>query len=142
MKLELIRKEFTEVSTIGDLMIDGEFLCYTLEDVVREVKIPGQTAIPYGSYNVITNYSNRFKRLMPLLENVPSFSGVRIHAGNTDKNTDGCLLLGYTKKQDFIGRSQKAFNDFFYKLQVGLEIGKVRLEVLDDNRHRAAQSSS
>jgi len=129
MKLELIRKEFTEHSTIGDLLIDGQFFCFTLEDVVRDVKIPGQTAIPYGSYEVITDYSNRFKKVMPLLLNVPGFDGVRIHSGNTDKDTEGCVLIGFTKTKDFIGESKKAFLEFLPKLQAGLKEGKVRINI-------------
>lgn len=132
MKLDLVRKEFTEHSTIGDLLIDGQFFCFTLEDTVREVKIPGQTAIPYGSYEVITNYSNRFKKVMPLLLNVPHFEGVRIHAGNTNKDTEGCILLGYTKEKDFIGQSRPALFDFMTKLKAGLKDGKVRIEIKNE----------
>ncbi len=129
MKLDLIRQELTDSSTIGSLLIDSEFFSFTLEDAVREVKIPGQTAIPYGSYEVITNYSNRFKRVMPLLLNVPGFSGVRIHNGNTAKDTDGCILLGFIKDKNFIGDSKKAFSEFMKKLQSGLKAGKVRIEI-------------
>ena len=128
MKIEIIRKEFTEHCTIGDLLIDGEFFCFTLEDVVREgVKIPGETAIPYGTYQVITNHSNRFKRVMPLIINVQNFEGVRIHSGNTDKQTEGCILVGYKKVENYISQSKKAFDDFFPKLQAGLENGRVEL---------------
>ena len=129
MKLVLIRTEFTEASTIGDLLIDNEYFCHTLEDVVREVKIPGQTAIPCGAYEVITNYSNRFKMVMPLLLNVPGFEGVRIHSGNTDKDTEGCILLGFTKQKDFVGQSKLAFTAFFQRLQKGLKEGKARIEI-------------
>jgi len=130
MNLTLIRKTFTDKSTIGELLIDGKFFCHTLEDIVREVKIPGQTAIPYGSYEVIINYSNHFKKMMPLLMNVPGFEGVRIHIGNMNKDTRGCLLLGYTKGADFIGQSSKAFTDFIPLLQSGLKAGKVRIDIV------------
>lgn len=131
MKLTLIRKEFTDISTIGDLLIDGQFFCYVLEDMIRPegVKIPGQTAIPYGSYEVITNYSNRFKKVMPLLLNVPHFEGVRIHSLNTAEQTEGCIGIGFTKGVDFIGQSRSAFADFIEKLRAGLAEGKVRIEV-------------
>lgn len=129
MKLDLIRKEFTDHSTIGNLLIDNEFFCFTLEDAVREIKIPGQTAIPYGSYNVITNYSNRFKRIMPLIESVPGFDGVRIHTGNTDKNTEGCILIGYRKGVDKISESKLAFTAFMQRLTKGLKDGKVKIEI-------------
>ena len=74
MRLDLIRKTFTEYSTIGDLLIDGKFYRYTLEDMYRDKKIKGVTAIPYGTYEVIINFSNRFQKPMPLLLNVPNFS--------------------------------------------------------------------
>lgn len=111
------------------MLIDGEKFCFTLEDAAREIKIPKQTAIPYGSYEVITNYSDRFKKVMPLLLNVPGFEGVRIHNGNTDKDTEGCILLGYTKQKNFIGNSKTAFSDFMKLLTKGLKQGKVRLEI-------------
>ena len=129
MKLELIRKEFTEMSTIGDLLIDGEFFCYTLEDAVRDKKINGVTAIPYGTYEVIINFSDRFQKPMPLLLNVPNFEGIRIHSGNTAEHTEGCLLLGFTKTKDFIGNSKLAFNQFMPKLQAGLKTSKVFITI-------------
>jgi hypothetical protein len=120
MKLELIRKEFTDVSTIGDLSIDGKFFSYTLEDCVRDVKIPGETAIPYGTYEVITNFSNRFKKVMPYIKDVPGFEGVRIHSGNYAGDTEGCILVGYTSAVDFVGLSRAAFDDFFGRLTAAL----------------------
>lgn len=129
MKIEIIRKEFTEFSTIGDMLIDGEFFCYTLEDVVRPVKIPRETAIPYGYYEVITNYSHRFKRIMPIILNVPGFDGVRIHGGNTAKDTEGCPLVGFIKDVDFVGQSKKAFAAFMKRLRAGLKEGRVYLTI-------------
>ena len=82
MHLVLKRQPSTSKSTSGALSIDGKFECFTLEDVVRAKKSAGQTAIPAGTYKVIINQSNRFKRLLPLLLNVPGFEGVRIHTGN------------------------------------------------------------
>ena len=129
MKLDLIRKWFTEESTIGELFIDGAFFCYTLEDKVREEKIYGKTAIPYGTYEVIATYSPRFKRTLPILKNVPNFEGVRIHSGNTAKDTEGCILVGFTKGKNFIGNSKSAFIQFMPKLQAGLKTGKVFIEI-------------
>lgn len=116
MELKVTRKEFSKKSTIGELSIDGEFFCYTLEDVLRDVKIYGETCIPYGRYKVIINKSARFGIMMPLLIDVPGFEGVRIHAGNTDADTHGCILVGVTKSKDFIGSSRVAFNALMKKL--------------------------
>lgn len=119
MKLILRRIWFTEKSTIGRLYIDDKFECYTLEDVVREdgIKVPGETAIPYGEYKVIIDFSNRFQRLMPHVLDVPLFEGIRIHAGNTDKDTEGCPLVGEIRGEDFVGQSRIAFNRLFIKMQ-------------------------
>lgn len=117
MKLLLKRLHKTDVSTIGELYVDGVFECYTLEDVERDVKIKSETAISKGTYKVIVTMSNRFKRMLPLLINVPNFEGVRIHAGNTNHDTEGCILVGQTRSKDFIGKSRKAFDNLFKKMQ-------------------------
>lgn len=122
MKLHLKRLHKTDKSTIGELTIDGKFECYTLEDIERDVKIKSETAISKGTYTVIINQSNRFKRLMPLLLNVPNFEGVRIHAGNTNHDTEGCILVGRTRGVDFIGQSRKAYDSLFKKMQEAKEI--------------------
>ena len=119
MLIEVKRFEFKDTYTVGKMYIDNIYECYTLEDVVRTgAKVNGQTAIPTGTYNVIINHSNRFNRDLPLLENVPNFTGVRIHAGNTSANTEGCILVGTTwSGKDFIGNSKVAFNKLFEKLK-------------------------
>lgn len=87
----------TDRNIIGDLFIDGEFFCHTLEDEIRAdgVKVYGKTAIQAGEYKLILTMSNRFKRLMPLLVDVPDFSGVRLHGGNTSKDSHGCPLIAF-----------------------------------------------
>jgi len=117
MEIKIKRLHRTEHSTIGELSIDGVFECFTLEDKEREIKIKGETAISKGNYKVIINRSNRFKRLLPLLLNVPNFEGIRIHSGNTNHDTEGCILVGLTRSQDFIGQSRKAFDKLFKKMQ-------------------------
>jgi len=110
--------------TIGKLFVDNVFECYTLEDVVREIKIPNETTIPAGAYDVIVDHSPKYKRLMPHILDVPGFTGIRIHSGNTDKDTSGCILVGDTL--DFpnhrILSSRIAFNRLFKKLQSANEI--------------------
>lgn len=123
MKIEVKRLHKTQNSTIGELTIDGKFECYTLEDTEREfIKIKGETAIPKGTYKVIINESNRFKRLLPLLIGVPNFEGVRIHAGNSNHDTEGCILVGQNRSVDYITKSRKAFDSLFKKMQAAKNI--------------------
>ena len=117
MKIQIKRLHKTENSTIGELTIDGVFECYTLEDKERDVKIKGETAIPKGTYGVIINKSNRFKKLLPLLLEVKGFEGVRVHAGNSNHDTEGCILVGRTRSVDYISQSRKAFDSLFAKMQ-------------------------
>ena len=79
---------------------DG-YVCQTLEDPVRPagVKIAHETAIPNGIYPVTITMSARFGKMMPLISNVPDFSGIRIHAGNTTADTAGCLLVATSRGQ-------------------------------------------
>jgi len=132
MNITVARKEFTEKSTIGDLLIDGEFECFTLEDCVRPVKIKGMTAIAAGVYEVVINFSERFKRPLPLLLEVPDFEGVRIHPGNTDADTEGCILVGRVKQPDFIGESRVAFEALFTKMQDAAAREKIFVEIVDN----------
>lgn len=102
MIITLQRRPSKGEATIGKLSIDGTFACYTLEDQVREVpdqpveswKIYGKTAIPAGDYRITLETSNRFGPDTLTVNSVPGFSGVRMHAGNTSADTDGCPLLG------------------------------------------------
>ena len=97
-KVEIKRTFKGAEYTIGKLYIDGAYFCDTLEDTVRTgEKIAGKTAIPAGTYKVKMTWSPRFKRYLPEILNVPNFSGVRIHAGNSALDTEGCVLLGLNK---------------------------------------------
>lgn len=129
MELQVKRTDFTDSSTIGELSVNGQFECYTLEDKVRPVKIAGKTAIPAGRYEVIIDFSQRFGRLLPLLLNVPNFEGVRIHPGNAAADTEGCILVGEEKSQDFVGQSRAAFDRLFAKLSAAAEKEKNYLEI-------------
>ncbi|MEI8134834.1 MAG: DUF5675 family protein [bacterium] len=131
MHLTLVREIYSPMSTIGSLLVDGSFECFTLEDVVRApgIKVPGATAIPTGSYQVIIDYSVRFRRMMPHVLDVPLFEGIRIHSGNTTSDTEGCIILGATRSYNTITRSKIAFDNFFRKLTLGLHSEKVILEI-------------
>ena len=118
MFLEIKRFEYGTNYTIGKFYIDGVYHCFTLEDAVREVegqpveswKIKGETAIPKGTYKVVLDFSTHFQKTLPHILNVPGYEGVRIHQGNTDKDTEGCILLGSTwGGGNFIGGSAIAF---------------------------------
>ncbi len=86
MLIEVKRFDFKDNYTAGRMYINNLYFCYTLEDKVREgKKVNGQTAIPAGTYDVIIDDSVRFRRPMPHILNVPNFTGVRIHSGNTSK---------------------------------------------------------
>ena len=100
MKLNLKRIALREGYTIGRLFVDGQYWCDTLDrvrDLGKEQKVPGQTAIPYGTYEVVVNISPKFKRLLPRLLRVPHFEGVLIHRGNTAADSAGCILVGENK---------------------------------------------
>lgn len=119
MKLDLKRIFKGPLYTIGNLYIDGAYFCNTLEDPHRPdgIKIQGDTCISEGTYKIIINMSNRFKKLMPLLLNVPNFEGIRIHSGNTAANTSGCILVGQNKVKGKVINSKETFNKLFKILQ-------------------------
>ena len=125
MNLMLIRKYKLPTYTIGKLYIDGEYFCDTLEDKDRgltdsmfvseisKIKIKKETAIPTGTYKVTITYSNRFKKNMPLINNVKGFEGIRIHSGNTNQDTEGCILVGFNKVKGNVINSRDTYNKLF-----------------------------
>lgn len=121
MELTLNRIFLGTVATIGELWVNDSHLCDTLEDRVRPEgeKVYGKTAIPEGTYEVKLTYSPRFKKILPEILNVPNFSGIRIHTGNSSKDTEGCILVGTWdgKKEDWISDSRKAFDELMSLLQ-------------------------
>lgn len=124
MRLEIKRHFKGPQYTIGRLFVDGVYECDTLEDTVRAdgVKIAGQTAIPTGKYPVRITYSQRFKKMLPMLDNVPNFTGVRIHTGNTAADTEGCILVGYNRVKGRVCDSRAAFRRLFAKLETAEQI--------------------
>lgn len=98
----LLRSDFGENFTLGTFCFAGKFIGYTCEDKDRHLevggqKVPGETAIPRGYYRLTVSMSKRFGKLMPEILDVPQFSGVRVHGGNTKDDTEGCPLLGAIK---------------------------------------------
>ena len=140
MKLTLKRIALRPTYTIGKLYIDDAYFCDTLEDTVRDInksgkfdngeqKIKGKTAIPYGTYEIKWTYSPRFKKYTPQLMNVPSFEGIRVHAGNTSADTEGCLILGENKQVGKVLNSRATINQFYPILKEACSNGKVTIEI-------------
>ena len=131
----------TKEYTIGELFVNEEAtlskttkVCDTLEDTFRllsktcpntpkgigcncKEKVYGKTCIPYGTYTVRLSYSNRFRRILPEVLNVPHFLGIRLHSGNSSKDTEGCILVGTKSKGDWVTASRVAFNKLYKLLQ-------------------------
>ena len=133
MKLDVVRTQFGEDATNGMLFINGVFECFTLEDEVRNVKVHSETAIPLGEYEIKlrteggfhTKYTSRYGSMhkgMLWLQDVPGFTWILIHTGNTDQHTAGCLLLGETQqdldkgKDGFVGGSGDAYKKAYPKI--------------------------
>ena len=123
MTLRLIREPSQHNATMGSLYVDGVWQCWTLEDAIRDQKMAGETCIPAGTYRVDITPSQRFHRLLPILLDVPGFSGVRIHPGNTIADTEGCVLVGRTRSSGSVGESRLAFEPLFDRLKAGLSGG-------------------
>lgn len=120
--------------TIGRLYVNGElFGCNTLEDTdrglrqgmsldeIKSKKKYGETAIPTGSYECVYTYSNRFKKMLPLLLNVPGFDGIRIHSGNSAKDTLGCILIGKNDKKGWVSDSRFWTDKLIQTMKVALD---------------------
>ena len=134
MRIELMRIAFKDTYTIGKLYVDDTYFCDVLEDVDRglkssmteseilEKKVKGQTAIPTGHYVINITYSPKYKRMMPLLLDVKGFSGIRIHSGNSSKDTEGCLLVGKNKKVGMVLESRDTYQRLFKMMEGQKEI--------------------
>lgn len=129
MELVLNRILKTNDYTIGEFSVDGKYLCDTIEDAVRPLpescpntpkgiackckeKVYGKTAVPAGTYKVKLGYSNRFRRILPQVLDVPHFLGILIHTGNSNKDTEGCIIVGTWdgKTENWVSNSRVAFN--------------------------------
>jgi len=146
MKLQVVRHQFGTDATCGILYINGSFECYTLEDQYQAVKVMHETCIDDGEYEIKFKKWGGFHKKyqeryggdhygMLHVQNVPNFSDILIHTGNTDEHTSGCLLLGETQqdldmgKDGFIGSSKNAYLKAYKKIAKELLIGtKVTIE--------------
>lgn len=122
--------------TIGELLIDGKSMCWTLEDVVRPpgaAKVFGQTAIPAGVYDIELRPSPRLGgRIVPWILNVPTHTDCQIHPGNTAADTLGCILVGEERDRDAIRRSWDAFNELMAALVPHQKAGgKIKLSITE-----------
>ena len=141
MKLQVVRSQFGTDATNGLLFIDGIFECYTLEDQYQAVKVMHETCIPEGTYDIEfrktggfhAKYSERYKNAhygMLHVQDVPNFTYILIHTGNTDEHTSGCLIGGETQqdlevsKDGFIGSSTLAYKKMYAKVAGQLLQGK------------------
>lgn len=132
MKLTLKRIALRPTYTIGRLYIDGEYFCDTCEDTVRMdgKKIPGETAIPFGTYRVVITQSPRFKKKLPELLDVPYFVGVRIHSGNTAKDSEGCILVGRNTIKGMVTQSRDTMKKLMAILEPACSKHIVTIEII------------
>jgi len=141
VKLTVVRTQFGTDATNGLLFINGIFECYTLEDQYQAVKVMHETCIPEGTYDIKfrktggfhAKYSERYKNAhygMLHIQDVPNFTYILIHTGNTDEHTSGCLIVGETQqdleisKDGFIGSSTVAYKKMYSKVANQLLQGK------------------
>ena len=141
MKLTVVRTQFGKDATNGILLVDGIFECFTLEDQYQEVKVMHETCIPEGTYDIkfrtVGGFHDKYKKRygndhygMLHLQDVPNFTYILIHAGNTDEHTSGCLIVGETQQDldisddGFIGHSGKAYSKLYDKVAKQLLQGR------------------
>lgn len=147
MLLRLERFASNMYSTIGLLFVDGKFACFTCEDAFHEVKIPGATRIPQGTYKLRlkpvgssrmdTHYIQQFGSVhegMVELVDVPNYTGVLIHIGNTSKDTEGCILVG--AGANALGAlscisSVSAYSNLYPRLRDAIKAGVAAIEIVD-----------
>lgn len=117
MILTLKRNEPKDGCMTGTLFINNTTFCSTIEDEPKSKKEMHKTAIPSGKYEVVINWSNRFKMYMPLLLSVPHFEGIRIHSGNTAEDSSGCILVGVFYNDETVIDSKNTFKSLMTELK-------------------------
>ena len=137
MRIKVLRTTEADTSTEGKLFIGGVQECYSLEDKDRHLedggeKVYGETAIPRGKYKVSITFSNRFQKDLIYIHDVPQFTGVRIHSGNSSKDTEGCIIVGSINKQDdddWVGGSRVAYRKLHVAVKEALKNEEVTIEI-------------
>lgn len=141
MNIQLKRIAKKKTYTIGKLYIDGVYFCDTIEDKdrglnqtmsindIKKKKVYGKTAIPTGTYKIVIDYSNRFKKNMAHILNVPGYEGVRIHIGNSAKDTLGCIIVGKNKVVGKVVESRNTYNQLFPILQKAFKEGEIKITI-------------
>lgn len=141
MKLLLKRIAKRDTYTIGKLYIDGAYFCDTCEDCdrglrqdmtldyLKHAKVYGKTAIPTGEYELRWTYSPKYRRYMPQIMSVPAYEGIRIHSGNTDKDTLGCILLGQNKVVGKVINSRVTCDRFYNIVEQACRDDKVIITI-------------
>ena len=153
MKLKVLRFSSQEDSTSGLLFLEGdlglEFLCYTLEDEARVLKVKGETRIPAGVYKIELRkeggFHNRYSKKYPGIHrgmlhvtDVPGFEYILIHTGNTDEHTAGCLIVGDSQENNlilrdgFVGKSVNSYKRIYPAIAKAIEQGEeVTIQYID-----------
>ncbi len=134
MQIQILRKWYSNLSTIGIISVNSIKCGFTLEDVARPfgVKVRGQTAIPGGDYEVVNTYSPKFQKITPEILNVADFVGVRFHGGNRPEDTEGCILVGLHKASDMIYDCQSVFDYLVHSIKEAQEKKeKVTLSIIN-----------
>lgn len=142
MNIQLKRIAKKETYTIGKLYLDGVYFCDTIEDKdrglnqtmsindIKKKKVYGETAIPTGTYKLVIDYSNRFKKNMAHILNVPGYEGIRIHTGNSAKDSLGCIIVGKNKVVGKVVESRNTYNQLFPILQKAFKEGEIKITIL------------
>ena len=132
MEIKVIRNILTSEYTVGKLYIDEEYMCDTIEDRYRKIKkkedkVYGTTAIPCGHYPVLLDFSSKYSKMMPHILDVPFFEGIRIHPGNSDEDSLGCILVGEYMPGvagGWVANSRKAYSKVFDKIKQASDKGE------------------
>ena len=142
MQILLKRIAKKDTYTIGKLYIDDVYFCDTVEDKdrglnqsmsvndIKKKKVYGETAIPTGTYKLVIDYSNRFKKRMPHILNVPGYDGIRLHTGNTAQDSLGCIIVGKNKVVGKVIESRDTYNKLFPILDKACKEGNVNITII------------